>query len=180
MKKEISICWLRRDLRLNDQTALYHSLRSNYPVLVIFVFDPEILDKLSDKEDKRVAFILQQLKKINADLNKHGSGLMVLHEQIIPAFDKLNAEFTVKEVYTNHDYEPYAIVRDAKVADYLSKAGISFYTFKDQVIFEKSEIMKSDGTPYTVFTPYSRRWKEHFSKLQIQDELPSYRYSANP
>lgn len=178
MKKEISICWLRRDLRLNDQTALYHSLRSNYPVLVIFVFDLEILDKLSDKEDKRVAFILQQLKKINADLNKHGSGLMVLHEQIIPAFDKLNAEFTVKEVYTNHDYEPYAIARDAKVADYLSKAGIPFYTFKDQVIFEKSEIMKSDGTPYTVFTPYSRRWKEHFSKLHIQD-LPSEKYLSN-
>jgi deoxyribodipyrimidine photo-lyase len=175
MKKEISICWLRRDLRLNDHSALYHALMSNYPVLVIFVFDPEILDKLSDKEDKRIAFILKQLNKINAELSNYDSGLMVLHEQLIPAFEKLKSEFTIKEVYTNNDYEPYALIRDSKVAEYLSQEGISFKTFKDQVIFEKAEIMKSDGTPYTVFTPYSRRWKEHFSKFQLQ-EYPSERY----
>ena len=178
MKKEISVCWLRRDLRLNDHSALYHALMSNYPVLLIFVFDPGILDKLSDKEDKRIAFILQQLTKINAELNNYDSNLMVLHEEPIPAFEKLKSEFTIKEVYTNHDYEPYALTRDLKVAEYLSQEGIPFNTFKDQVIFEKAEIMKSDGTPYTVFTPYSRRWKEHFSKLQLP-EYPSERYLSN-
>jgi deoxyribodipyrimidine photo-lyase len=175
MKKEISVCWLRRDLRLNDHAALYNALMSNYPVLVIFVFDPEILDKLNDKEDKRIAFILQQLKTINSELINHGSGLMVLHEQVIPSFEKLKSEFDLKEVYTNHDYEPYALLRDSKVAEFLSQAGIPFYTFKDQVIFEKAEIMKSDGTPYTIFTPYSKRWKEHFSKLDLQ-EYPSEKY----
>ncbi len=175
MKKEISICWLRRDLRLNDQAALYHALKSKYPVLLIFVFDPEILDKLQDKDDKRLAFIHRQLTKLNSELHKYGSSLKVMHDQVILAFEKLISEFNVKEVYANHDYEPYAIDRDSKVLDFLSNRGIPFHTFKDQVIFERTDIMKSDGTPYTVFTPYSRRWKEAFSKSSLA-EYPSESY----
>ncbi len=175
MKKEICICWLRRDLRLNDQAALYHALMSNYPVLPIFIFDPEILDNLPDRDDKRIAFIHHQLKKLNVELNSHGSTLLVMHDLVIPAFEKLNEQFNIKEVYTNHDYEPYAIDRDFKVRNFLTEKGISFHTFKDQVIFEKSDIMKSDGTPYTVFTPFSRRWKEQFSKLN-NPNYPSEHY----
>lgn len=175
MKKQISICWLRRDLRLNDQAALYHALMSNYPVLPVFIFDPEILNKLTDRDDKRILFIHNQLKQLNDELKVHGSSLLVIHDQVIPALEKLNEQYDVKELYTNHDYEPYAIDRDTKVAEFLSGAGIIFHTFKDQVIFEKSDIMKSDGTPYTVFTPYSRRWKEAFSKLNLP-EYPSESY----
>ncbi len=175
MKKEISICWLRRDLRLNDQAALYHALVGKYPVLPVFIFDPGILNKLRDRDDKRILFIHNQLKQLNDELKGYGSSLLVIHDQVIPAFEKLKEQFTIKEVYTNHDYEPYAIDRDTKVAEFLSGAGIIFHTFKDQVIFEKSDIMKSDGTPYTVFTPYSRRWKEAFSKLNLP-EYPSERY----
>lgn len=175
MKKEVSICWLRRDLRLNDQAALYHALMSNYPVLPVFIFDPAILDKLKDRDDRRIHFIQNQLKKLNDELKVFGSSLLVIHDQVIPAFEKLREQFIVKEVYTNHDYEPYAIDRDSKVAEFLSGAGIPFYTFKDQVIFEKSEVMKSDGSPYTVFTPYSRRWKDAFSKLNLP-EYPSESY----
>ncbi|MDP3468203.1 MAG: deoxyribodipyrimidine photo-lyase [Daejeonella sp.] len=175
MRQELSICWLRRDLRLNDHAALYHALMSNYPVLVIFIFDPEILDKLPDINDKRLSFIHHQLNKLNDELIINGSSLLVKHDQVIPAFEKLSKQFNLKEVYTNHDYEPYAIDRDKKVAEFLSGNGISFFTFKDQVIFEKTDIMKSDGSPYTVFTPYSRRWREALSKLEIP-EYPSERY----
>lgn len=175
MDKEISICWLRRDLRLNDQAALYHALMSNYPVLPVFIFDPEILNKLTDKDDKRILFIHNQLKTLNDELKVYGSSLMVIHDQVIPAFEKLKGKFIVKAVYANHDYEPYATDRDSKVAEFLSGTGIPFYTFKDQVIFGKSDIMKPDGTPYTVFTPYSRRWKETLSKLSLP-EYPSENY----
>jgi len=178
MKKEISICWLRRDLRLNDQAALYHALMSNYPVLLVFIFDPQILDKLKDRDDYRVFFIHNVLKKLNDELKFYGSSLMVIHDQVIPAFEKLNEQFDVKAVYTNHDYEPYALDRDSKVAEFLTGTGVSFHTFKDQVVFEKSDIMKSDGTPYTVFTPYSRRWKEAFSILSLP-EYPSENNLSN-
>ena len=177
MKTEISICWLRRDLRLHDQAALYHALRSDYPVLLVFIFDPEILSKLQDKDDRRVQFIHQQLKKIDSELSTHGSSIYVLHEQVLNAFSTLNAQFEIKEVYANHDYEPYAIARDEKVDSLFQNLNIPFKTFKDQVIFEKSEIMKADGTPYTVFTPYSRRWKDRLSEIFV--ELPKIKSCIN-
>lgn len=164
MKKEISICWLRRDLRLNDNNALFKALTGKYPVLTIFIFDPEILNKLSDRQDKRVAFIHKNLEKLNKILRKNESALYVLHEEVEKAFSRLTVEYDVKEVYANHDYEPYAISRELKVKSLLESKDISFKTYKDQVIFEKSEVMKSDGTPYTIFTPYSRKWKEKFNQ----------------
>jgi deoxyribodipyrimidine photo-lyase len=153
MKKEISVCWFRRDLRLIDNHAFFQALSGKYPVLPIFIFDPDILDKLSDKADKRVAYIHHSLLKMNELLNNHGSSIYVFHDQIEKAFEKLTTQFDVKEVYANHDYEPYALNRDSRISNILSSKNIFFKTFKDQVIFEKSEVMKSDGTPYTIFTP---------------------------
>lgn len=172
MKREVSICWLRRDLRLNDHAALYQALSSNYPVLLLFIFDPGILDKLSDKNDRRVTFIHQTLRQLSRILRKNGSGLYVMHKPVQQAFEHLSDEFIMKGVYANHDYEPYAIDRDSKIKEVLKNKGIPFYTYKDQVIFEKSEVMKSDGTPYTVFTPFSKRWKERYAQ-QKPDHYPS-------
>ena len=172
MKREVSICWLRRDLRLNDHAALHQALSSNYPVLLLFIFDPGILDKLSDKNDRRVTFIHQALRQLSRILRNNGSGLYVMHKPVQQAFEHLSDEFIVKGVYANHDYEPYAIDRDSKIKEVLENKGIPFYTYKDQVIFEKSEVMKSDGTPYTVFTPFSKRWKERYTQ-QKPDHYPS-------
>jgi deoxyribodipyrimidine photo-lyase len=165
MKSEISICWLRRDLRLIDHTALYHALRSKYPVLVVFIFDKLILNQLSEKRDKRVNFIHQALEKINAELVKNGSSMYVLHDKPLSAFGNICERFDVNEVYTNHDYEPYATERDSMIREFLTGRHVPFYTYKDQVIFEKSEVMKSDGSPYTVYTPYSKVWKQMYSSV---------------
>lgn len=178
MKKEISICWFRRDLRINDQSAFYHSLKGNYPVLPVFIFDPEILDKLQDKKDKRVAFIHHNLHLLQSEFTTRESSIYVIHNTVLNAFDQLTSEFDVKAVYTNHDYEPYAIKRDLSVETFLNSKNISFKTFKDQVIFEKSEIIKSDGTPYTVFTPFSKKWKESLTGKSYES-FPSEEYLSN-
>lgn len=178
LDKDIAVCWLRRDLRLFDNAALYHALKSGFPVLVIFIFDPEILQTLPDKHDRRVAFIHQQLQKLNEELIRHGSSILVLHELPGKAFQKLITEYRVKEVFTNHDYEPYARSRDKQIKDLLAKNEIRFSTFKDQVIFEKDEILKPDGDPYTVFTPYSKQWK-HRLKLEGVPEFPSEDFLDN-
>ena len=167
MNKEVSIFWFRRDLRLFDNNALFNALTGKYPVLPIFIFDPDILDKLSDQKDKRVKFIHQTLEQLNNNLKPTGSSIYILHENVEKAFDKLTEEYSVKEVYVNHDYEPYAINRDLTIKALLESKNITFKTFKDQVIFEKSEVMKSDGTPYTIFTPYSRKWKEKFNQQSL-------------
>lgn len=177
-KAEIDICWLRRDLRLRDNTALYHALRSKFPVLLIFIFDKEILDKLENKKDKRVSFILEMLKQINSDLKKHNSGLYVLTDTPTNAFEKICNDFEVKEVFTNQDYEPYAIERDSKIKKFLEDKRIVFHSYKDQVIFEKSEVVKPDGEPYTIFTPYSNKWKEKFKKEGAK-EVHSEKYLSN-
>ncbi|MEO6893508.1 MAG: deoxyribodipyrimidine photo-lyase [Ginsengibacter sp.] len=177
-KEVINICWLRRDLRLTDNTALYHALRSGFPTLILFIFDKEILDKLEDKKDKRVSFIHETLKQINADLKKHNSALYALNDNPIKAFEKICDDFEVNEVYTNHDYEPYAIERDSKIKKILEAKNISFHTYKDQVIFEKSEVVKPNGEPYTIFTPYSKIWKEKFKQEGIKT-VHSEKYLTN-
>ena len=172
MKREVSIFWFRRDLRLDDNTGLYFALKSPYPVLPIFIFDPEILDKLSDKQDRRVAYIFKTLEEIDSTLQKNGSSLFVLHDLVENAFGKILDQYDVKQVFINHDYEPYALERDAKISRLFKDRGVVFHTFKDQVIFERSEIMKTDGLPYTVFTPYSNKWKEHYLR-QEAESFPS-------
>ncbi|MCE2893563.1 MAG: DNA photolyase family protein [Flammeovirgaceae bacterium] len=157
--KSTTLFWFRRDLRLQDNAGLFYSLKENKDVVPVFIFDSEILNKLEDKADLRVNFIHQSLALIQKKFEEMGSSLLVLHGNPIEIFKEL----TPKAVYTNHDYEPYARTRDAQVKEILESKGVAFKAFKDQVIFEKDEITKDDGKPYTVFTPYSRKWK---SKLE--------------
>lgn len=157
--QQTAIFWFRRDLRLNDNAGLYHALKSGMPIVPIFIFDTNILEELSDKHDKRVQFIHDSLTALHTELVKHGSTLHVLHGTPEECFPKLLSIYNVGAVYTNHDYEPYAQKRDRQIAKLLKEQEVSFYTFKDQVIFEKDEVLKDDGTPYTVYTPYSKRWK---------------------
>lgn len=164
MKDEISICWLRRDLRLQDNASLYHALKNSDKVLLLFIFDTTILNKLPSKEDKRVSFIHESLIDINQEIRKYDSSLFILHDNPLAAFEKLNEQFHIKAVYTNSDYEPYAIKRDKQIGEFAKANNIVFNTYKDQVIFEKSEVMKKDGTPYTVFTPYAKVWKEQYTQ----------------
>ena len=167
-KQKVTICWFRRDLRVEDNTALYHALRSDFAVLPIFIYDKEILNQLPNKEDKRVVFIRENLEKINTIFKDHDSSLYILHETPLAAFARICNDFDVKEVYTNHDYEPYAIKRDLALGKFLSEKNIIFQTYKDQVIFEKSEVMKADGSPYSVFTPFSKIWKQKFHAEKIK------------
>ncbi len=165
MHQPISIFWFRRDLRLEDNAGLYHALRGPNPVLPIFIFDREILDELSNKKDARVEFIHQAVSDLKKRLEEMGSTLVVRYGKPLEIWPQLLREFNIAAVFTNHDFEPYALDRDNAVRQLLTAKGISFQTFKDQVIFERDEVLKGDGTPYTVFTPYSRRWLE---KLQTK------------
>ncbi len=158
-KPQVNVFWFRRDLRLNDNTGLFHALKSGRIVLPVFIFDREILDKLDDKEDRRVEFIHTALQEMQNKLRELGAGMHICQGKPLEVFAQLIKEFDIEKVFTNQDYEPYAIKRDQAVKEMLAKQGISFHSFKDQVIFEKSEVLKDDSTPYTVFTPYSRKWK---------------------
>jgi len=157
--RDIVIFWFRRDLRLEDNTGLNAALRSKVPVLPVFIFDDSILNTLPP-DDARLDFIYRQLNKIHGYLKGQGSGLYCRRGSVIQIWEALLQEFQVKAVYCNKDYEPEAIRRDDSVKDLLEKRGIKFYCFKDQVIFEEDEIVKSDGMPYTVFTPYMHKWRE--------------------
>lgn len=159
MPSKISIMWFRRDLRLTDNAALYHALRSGFPVVPVFIFDRHILDKLENRHDRRVEFIYAALQNMQMKLHEMGSTLDVRYGFAEQVWENLLSEYEVAMVYTNHDYEPYAIERDDRVRNMLAQKGIALYTYKDQVILEKDEVTKDDGKPYTVFTPYSRKWK---------------------
>jgi deoxyribodipyrimidine photo-lyase len=175
MPKQVSIFWFRRDLRLDDNAGLYHALKSGTPVLPIFIFDTNILDDLAEKKDKRLHFIHHYILELQAQLEKHGSTLYVHHGTPISCFKKLAEEYEITGVFTNHDYEPYATKRDNDIATFLKKKDISFKTFKDQVIFDKDEVVKADGKPYTVFTPYSRTWKAKLNVFYLKP-YPTKKY----
>jgi deoxyribodipyrimidine photo-lyase len=166
---EINVFWFRRDLRLEDNAGLHHALESELKVLPIFIFDPEILDKLDDKADKRVDYFHQALAGIHEELKKYKSGLSVFIGKPVDIFSTLNKEYTIHTVFTNTDYEPAAIKRDQEIKSVLEKNQIGFKSYKDQVIFEKDEVLKKDGTPYTVFTPYSKKWKETLGSAEIDN-----------
>lgn len=176
--KSIAIFWFRRDLRLQDNHALYQALKHSNAVLPIFIFDKNILDELPDRKDKRVALIHQLLNNLNIELQNQGSSLLILHDEPINAFKTICSLYTVNEVYTNHDYEPYALDRDFKISEWLKSKNIPLYSFKDQTIFEKREVMKPDGTPYTIFTPYSKIWKQKLDTEKIKP-FPSYKLLNN-
>jgi len=178
MHTTVSLCWFRRDLRLEDQAALYHALQSKHPVVPVFVFDKHILDDLEDKRDRRVAFIHAILEEMQVRLLKMGSTLHVFYGTPMEAFQYWTTHYQVAAVFVNHDYEPYAKDRDAAIATFLKGNGISFHTFKDQVIFEKNEIVKDNGYPYTVFTPYSRKWKAALNRFYLKS-YPVEKYTAH-
>jgi deoxyribodipyrimidine photo-lyase len=167
----MTIFWFRRDLRLDDNTALYQALKNNNEVLPIFIFDTSILEKL-EKNDARVTFIHAQLTLIHEKLNKIGKNIAVFHGKPLEIFKELIGKHKIKNVYCNHDYEKYAIERDFSIQEYLQENNISFYSYKDQVIFEKNEVVKEDGKPYLVFTPYSNKWKLKLLENPIE-MLPS-------
>jgi deoxyribodipyrimidine photo-lyase len=164
----VNVIWFRRDLRLHDNAALYHALRAGQPVLPLFIFDKHILDKLPNKADRRVAFIHAALQEMQQQLTAMGASLNVFYGTPQEAFAQLLRQYNVQQVFTNHDYEPYAQERDTAIAALLQAGGTGLHTYKDQVIFEKLEVAKDDGKPYTVFTPYSRKWKATLTELHLQ------------
>jgi deoxyribodipyrimidine photo-lyase len=164
MNSTVNIFWFRRDLRLDDNAGLFHALQEGNPVTPLFIFDTDILDKLENKKDQRVVFIHQRLAIINDELKKYGSNLLIRCGKPVNVWKNLINEFKIKHVFTNHDYEPYAIERDLQVEELLKSATIGFHTFKDQIIFEKNEILKDDGKPYTVFTAFKNKWKKTFNE----------------
>jgi deoxyribodipyrimidine photo-lyase len=177
MQDKISIFWFRRDLRLEDNVGFHSALKSEYPVFPIFIFDPEILDKLP-KEDARVSFIYEHLQKIRKELQLHDSSLAIYHGSPIKIFQYLVKEYDIQEVFTNHDYEPYARQRDAEISEFLKGEDIMFQTYKDQVIFERNEVVKKDGDPYLVYTPYMKVWKQQFNELELS-HYPTKKYFSN-
>ena len=168
MTNKINIFWFRRDLRLDDNVGFYKALKSEHPVLPIFIFDSKILDKLP-KDDARVTFIHETLQDMRQTLqNDHGSSIAMFHDTPKEIYSQLIKDYEINTVYTNHDYEPYATERDTEIKDLLAEHNIEFKTYKDQVIFEKSEIVKKDGDPYKVYTPYMRTWKEKFRTIDLE------------
>ena len=162
----INIFWFRRDLRLDDNCGLFNALSSDKKVLPIFIFDEDILNKLP-KDDSRVSFLHQELENIQEQLLKINSSISVFHGKPVEIFKDLLEKYSIDTVFTNHDYEPYAIKRDLEIKDFLESKNSSFKTFKDQVIFERAEIVKKDGTAYKVYTPYSKKWIEAFQLQRI-------------
>lgn len=175
MQQKTTIFWFRRDLRLDDNAGLYRALKSGNPVLCVFIFDPAILDKLDNKKDTRVTFIYDTINDLQAELERHNSSLLVLYDTVEKAWQQVLKDHDVAAVYANHDYEPYAKERDEIAAKLLKQHDISFNTFKDQVIFEKDEVTKDDGKPYTVFTPYSRKWKQKLKDFYLKS-YPTTKY----
>ncbi|MCT4699260.1 cryptochrome/photolyase family protein [Tenacibaculum haliotis] len=169
MESKISFFWFRRDLRLEDNKGLSEASKAGSKIIPVFIFDEEILDKLP-KDDARISFIYKALNTIDEKLKLQKSSLLIEKGSPIEVWEKLSNVYQIEAVYTNKDYEPYAIKRDAKVDEVLASKNIQFKTFKDQVIFEETEIVKNDGLPYTVFTPYKNKWLQHFSEEKDTEE----------
>ena len=162
MNQPVNIFWFRRDLRLDDNVGFFEALNSEYPVLPIFIFDTEILDELP-KDDARVSFIHHTLQEMRTTLETDfSSTIAMFNGDPITVHQKILDNYTIKAVYTNHDYEPYATKRDKAIRELLEAHNVSLYTFKDQVIFEKSEVTKDNGEPYVVYTPYMKKWRTIF------------------
>ena len=167
---KISIFWFRRDLRLEDNIALYESISLKKNVLPIFIFDDNILNELPN-DDPRVNFIYQTLFDINLVLKKHNISLLILKGKLEDVWNKLIQNYTIESVFINKDYEPYAIKRDQKLGEVLKANGIELHSFKDQVVFEESEVVKANGEPYTVFTPFKRKWLSLYNPLTLKPKI---------
>ncbi len=167
--EKITIFWFRRDLRLDDNRGLNEALKNKGNVLPVFIFDTDILEKLPDRDDARVTFIYRNLVKVKQELEMFGSSLLIMIGKPKEVFVKLSEDYPTTAVYTNHDYEPYAVKRDKEISAFLELKSIDFFTFKDQVIFEKDEVAKSDGKPYTIYTPYNHKWKKKLNSISLTE-----------
>lgn len=174
---EICIWWVRRDLRINDNSALYHALRSGYPVLPVFIFDKDILSGL-DSGDNRLIFIYETVQKLKASLESHGSAFYVQTGSPDEVFNQLFDRYEIRAVYAGVDYEPYSIARDRKIDHFCSQRGAKFLGYHDHVIMNPGLIVREDGSPYQVFTPYSRKWLRSFEDAEIQG-FPSENFLGN-
>jgi deoxyribodipyrimidine photo-lyase len=159
----VSIFWFRRDLRIEDNIALYHALEAGNPVIPIFIFDDEILEEL-EATDARVHFIYERLEKINQLLEAYNSSVSVFKGSVNEVFSNLLEEYEVKEVFVNEDYEPYALRRDERVANFIASKGVQLHRFTDHVVFKPGTILKEDGLPYSVYTPFKKKWLKHFEE----------------
>lgn len=160
---KISICWFRRDLRLKDNTALHMALANESAVLPLFIFDSDILKELPE-DDARLSFIHAEISSMDAELTKKGSSFLTKHGSPLEIWGEILKEYDVEAVYINKDYEPYALKRDKEVAAFLAEKGVQFRPFKDQVIFEENDVLKNDGKPYTIYTPFKNKWLSQFDK----------------
>ena len=176
--KEVSIFWFRRDLRLEDNAGLWKALKSGHPVVPIFIFDRNILDKLEDKSDARVSFLHQRLTELQSQLTEMGSSLHVFYGTPEEAMNTLSQTYTVRSVFLNRDYEPYARERDEFVFNYWSEHEVPVVGAKDHVIFEKNEVVKADGTPYLVFSPYGKAWRKKLTDYHAK-AYPNAKYFEN-
>ncbi|TAK45646.1 MAG: deoxyribodipyrimidine photo-lyase [Saprospiraceae bacterium] len=167
--EKVSLFWFRRDLRLFDNPALSAALSGEWPVLPVFIFDTNILDSIEDRADRRVNFIYREAEKLKKAIEQKGGRLEIHFGSPAGVFQFLTEKYRVAAVFANTDYEPYARKRDTGIEQLLASKGIAFCTFKDHVIFEKSEILKDDGTPYTVFTPYSKKWKTALGSVPLKE-----------
>jgi deoxyribodipyrimidine photo-lyase len=173
-KQEVVFFWFRRDLRLEDNVGLFQALQSQYPVIPLFIFDETILERLP-KNDPRVGFIHESLSKIQLQLQEKGKSLLIRKGKPELVWEDLLQEYAIQKVFWNKDYEPNAMQRDAAVTDILQSNRVKVATYKDQVIFEKEEIVKSDGLPYTVYTPFKNKWLEKYRII-----APVLEYDAVP
>lgn len=174
-KDEIAIFWFRRDLSLQDNIGLFHALKSRFKVLPLFIFDEEILEELP-KNDSRVSFIYDTLNKIHLELLKINCSLLIKKGTIKEVWKEILAAYNVKQVFFNKDYEPYAIKRDDSVSKLLQSKGVEVSIYKNDVIFEENDVLKDDGLPYTVYTPYKNKWlrllkQDHFQSVTIDKDL---------
>lgn len=174
----VSVFWFRRDLRLHDNHGLYRALKSGLPVLPVFIFDAEILQRLENKHDRRIIYIHRQLQQLKSELNALGSDLYVGHGTLVEAWKMLFKEYNIRHIFTNRDYEPYAKRRDRQIEELANEQGVSFASFKDQCIFEGLEIAKDDGSPYTVFTPYAKNWMQRLQETGIPEYKSQQAHSA--
>jgi deoxyribodipyrimidine photo-lyase len=177
MKPTVNIIWFRRDLRLIDNAALYYALKDTAAVLPIFIFDKNILDKLEDKTDKRVVFIANALQQMQDMLVEMGSSLQVFYGTPVDVFKTLGETYIINKVFANADYDGYSTHRDLEVGNLLASSQASLQLYKDHVIFEKNEVVKDDGKPYTIFTPYSRKWKAALTNFYVKEYSTSQYFS---
>ncbi len=169
--------WFRRDLRIEDNAALYHALKTGQEVMPVFIFDSYILDKLP-RNDGRVQFIHNVIADLSEKLAEMGSHLQAFYGNPVTIWQQIAAKMPITALYTNHDYEPYPQQRDAEIAGFLAEKNITFHTYKDHVIFEKAEILSNEGKPYTVFTPYSRKWKASLNDAHLES-YPTEKYFSH-